>query len=294
MFLCRDSPTCRRQWSPPLGCGSPHMLRAYADDLQILTGAAALADASPLGTAAGYGTSLPIDRELTASLLAFDRLIITSPYAQMSRGRTERQVTGSIASLPHDFEICLRRDPVHVTRLRVCFTLRRAYHRVVHYAAEEESRPVRADQGERQQAAGRAGEVALMTGGLPPGYNRDYQELKAVLVDAFDGITELVQILPGALEGLIVNTDILSGGRYNDIFSVEEANRMVRDGVPFRDAYRIVAGKTGSGSFKAPVLSDYSIRAASATPGRPLSSKRLDEIMTRFVRGTHRRSCSTG
>ena len=106
-----------------------------------------------------------------------------------------------------------------------------------------------------------------------------------MLFDAFDGITELIQILPGALEGLIINTDIISGGRYNDIFSVEEANRRVREGVPFRDAYRIVAGRTGSGSFRAPVLSDYNHTGSIGNTGQALIQKRLDEIMTRFVKG---------
>lgn len=259
---------------------------SLCDDLHLLAGAAALADASPLGTAAGYGTSLPIDRELTASLLGFDRLIITAPYSQMSRGRTERQLTAAIASAAHTIgkfasEVILYMSPGYgFVSLSDDLTTGSSIMPQKKNPDLFELIRVRCS---RLQAV--PGEVALMTGGLPPGYNRDYQELKAVLFDAFDGITELVQILPRAMEGLIIRTDIMSDGRYNDIFSVEEANRMVREGVPFRDAYRMVAGKTGSGSFRIPVPADYSHTGSIGNIGKELIEKRLDEIMKGFVQG---------
>ncbi len=259
---------------------------SLCDDMHLLAGAADLADASPLGTAAGYGTSLPIDRELTASLLAFDRLIITSPYAQMSRGRTERQLTGAIASAAITIsrfasDVILFMSPGYgFVSLSDELTTGSS---IMPQKKNPDLFELLRARCNRLQAV--PGEVAMMTGGLPPGYNRDFQELKAVLFDAFDSITELVQILPGALEGLIINMDIISSGRYNDIFSVEEANRMVREGVPFRDAYRIVAGRTGSGSFKAPVLSDYNHTGSIGNTGQALIQKRLDDIMTRFVTG---------
>jgi argininosuccinate lyase len=129
------------------------------------------------------------------------------------------------------------------------------------------------------------GEVALMTTGLPPGYNRDYQELKAVVFDAFDGIMELMPVMQIGLEGLVVRPDILKDTKYNDIFSVEEANDMVRSGVPFRDAYRTVAGKAGSGSFRFPVPADYSHTGSIGNTGLELIQKRLGEIMKGFVQG---------
>jgi argininosuccinate lyase len=100
-------------------------------------------------------------------------------------------------------------------------------------------------------------EVVIMTTGLPPGYNRDYQELKAVLFDAFDEVMELVASVHRAAGGLLINHDIMKDGRYNDIYSVEEANRMALSGLPFRDAYRVVAGMAGSGRFEATRPSDY-------------------------------------
>jgi argininosuccinate lyase len=127
------------------------------------------------------------------------------------------------------------------------------------------------------------GEVALMTAGLPPGYNRDFQELKAVLVDAFEGIMELIPLVRIAAEGLTVNKDILADKKYNDIFSVEEAKRMVLEGVPFRDAYREVAKKAGSGSFAAPMKADYTHTGSIGNVGQEIIRMRLEEIMEGFV-----------
>ncbi|MCK7538817.1 MAG: hypothetical protein MZV63_51690 [Marinilabiliales bacterium] len=90
----------------------------------------------------------------------------------------------------------------------------------------------------------------LMTTGLPPGYNRDYQELKAVLFDTFDEIIELAGVMQDVVKGLVVNEHILQDKKYNDIFSVEEANRRVRKGVPFREAYRDCCGRGRIGNVR--------------------------------------------
>lgn len=256
---------------------------SLCDDLQILAGAAALADASPLGTAAGYGTSLPIDRELTAELLGFRRLIVTSPYAQMSRGRTERQVTGAIASLANTLghfasDVILFMSPGYQF-VSLSDDLTTGSSIMPQKKNPDLFELIRA-RCNRLQAV--PGEVTLMTTGLPPGYNRDYQELKAVLFDAFDGITEIVQVIQSALDGLTVRKDILSDSRYNDIFSVEEANRMVRKGVPFRQAYREVAKKAGSDMFTVPSLSEYTHTGSIGNIGTGLIRVRIEDLIKSF------------
>lgn len=259
---------------------------SLCDDLQLLAGAATLADASPLGTAAGYGTSLPIDRELTASLLCFQRLMVASPYAQMSRGRTERQVTGAIASAANTIgrfasEVILFMSPGYgFVSLSDDLTTGSS---IMPQKRNPDLLELIRARCNRLQAV--PGEVALMTSGLPPGYNRDYQELKAVLFDAFDGISELVRAVQGALEGMVIRKDIMSDGRYNDIFSVEEANSMVRTGVPFRDAYREVAKKAGSGSFVAPATADYTHTGSIGNVGQEIIRERLEKIAEGFGKG---------
>lgn len=259
---------------------------SICDDIQVLSDATAPACASPLGTAAGYGTSLPIDRELTASLLRFKRLIVTSPYAQMSRGRTERQITGAIASAANTLgsfstDVILFMSPGYAF-LSLSDDLTTGSSIMPQKKNPDLFELIRA-RCNRLQAI--PGEVALMTSSLPPGYNRDYQELKPVIFDAFDSITELVQAMQVAVDGLVIRKNIISEGRYNDIFSVEEANRMVREGVPFREAYRKAAGKTGSGMFEVPSTESYSHTGSIGNIGNELLKKRLDEVMSTFTAG---------
>ncbi len=259
---------------------------SLCDDMQVLAGAAAIADASPLGTAAGYGTSLPIDRELTASLLGFSRLIVTSPYAQMSRGRTERQVAGAIASAADTIsrlvsEVILLMSPGYAF-VSLPDELTTGSSIMPHKKNPDILELIRARCRRLQSLPG---QVQLMTAGLPPGYNRDYQELKAILFDAFDGIMELIPIMKIAVEQMAVRENILADKKYNDIFSVEEANDMVRRGIPFREAYRTVAGKAGSGSFRFPASADYSHTGSIGNIGREIIQKRIDEMMKDFVKG---------
>ena len=299
--LARTFIDLSRQYEDVLMPGFTHMqaamvtsfglwFAAYAesvcDDLQILSDAAALACASPLGTAAGYGTSLPINREVTASLLKFQRLIVTSPYAQMSRGRTERQITNAIASAANTIagfssDVILFMSPGYAF-ISLSDDLTTGSSIMPQKKNPDLFELIRARSNRLQVVPG---ETAFMTASLPPGYNRDYQELKPILFDAFDGITELVRALRVALEGLVIRKDIIGNGRYNDIFSVEEANRMVREGVPFREAYRKVAGKAGSGLFEIPAITSYSHTGSIGNVGQAMLEKRLDEIMHAFTGG---------
>jgi argininosuccinate lyase len=260
---------------------------AYAeslcDDLQILSDASAFTNASPLGTAAGYGTTLAVDRKLTASLLRFERLIVTSPYAQMSRGRTERIITGAIASVANTLgkfasDVVLFMSPGYGF-VDLPDDLTTGSSIMPHKKNPDLFELIRARCNKLQSIPN---EVVMMTTGLPPGYNRDYQELKSVLFEAFDEIMELVAAVQVAAEGLIINKGIMKDGRYNDIYSVEEANKMVLRGIPFRDAYRIVACKAGSGTFEATGLSDYSHIGSIGNTGSRLIKKRLEKIMIRF------------
>ncbi|MCI0522055.1 MAG: argininosuccinate lyase, partial [Bacteroidales bacterium] len=259
---------------------------SLCDDLQILSGAAALVNVSPLGTAAGYGTSLPIDRELTASLLGFERLIITSPYAQMSRGRMERQITGAIASAANTIgrfasEVVLFMSPgFGFVTLPEDLTTGSSI--MPHKKNPDLFELVRA-RCARLQAV--PGEVTMMTSGLPPGYNRDFQELKAIVFDAFDEINGLTTLVSVAAAGLVIRKDIMSDERYNDIFSVEEANRMVMNGVSFREAYRSVASKAGSGTFDPTSPADYSHIGSIGNTGSNMIRERIGNIMSGFGTG---------
>jgi argininosuccinate lyase len=263
---------------------------AYAeslcDDIQLLAGAAAFADASPLGTAAGYGTSLPLNRELTASLLKFRRLIVASPYAQMSRGRTERIVTSAIASAADTLgrfsnEVILFMSPGYgFVTLEDDLTTGSS---IMPQKRNPDLFELVRARCNRLQAV--PGEVAMVTASLPPGYNRDYQELKAILIDTFGSIMELVRVVQGAMTGLVINNGIIKDKKYNDIFSVEEANRMVLDGIPFREAYRKVAGKTGSGLFSMPAPAAYSHTGSIGNTGNGLIRERLEEVMRGFPGG---------
>ena len=259
---------------------------SLCDDLHILSGAAALADASPLGTAAGYGTSLPVDRELTAKLLGFKRLIVTSPYAQMSRGRTERQITGAIASAANTLgrfasDVILFMSPGY-SFVTLADEITTGSSIMPHKKNPDVLELIRA-RCNRLQAV--PGEVAMMTTGLPPGYNRDYQELKAVLFDTFDEIIELTGVMQDVVKGLVVNGHILQDKKYNDIFSVDEANRRVRKGVPFREAYRMVAGEVGSGKFEPSVISEYTHTGSIGHIGGGLIKTRIDNLTAGFSQG---------
>ncbi len=260
---------------------------AYAeslcDDLELLRNTSSMLSASPLGTAAGYGSSLPLDREMTAQLLGFERLIVNSAYAQLSRGKTERNVAQAIASVAFTLsrfanDVILFMSPGYsFLSLKDELTTGSS---IMPQKKNPDLFEIARARCNRLQAL--PNEIAMMTATLPLGYNRDFQILKEVLFPAFDDIREIIAVISLALDGLSPRQEIMNDEKYNSVFSVEEANRLVKQGIPFRDAYKTVAGIVGSVLFEVTSLDDYSHTGSIGNTGTDLVAARAATLMESF------------
>ena len=221
-----------------------------ADDLVPLQAAYKIVNRNPLGSAAGYGSSFPLDRDLTGALLGFDDLHVNSVYAQMSRGKTERivlQAIGNIAATLSrlSMDACLYLNP-NFGFLSFPDQLTTGSSIMSHKKNPDVFELVRA-RCNRLQAL--PVEVNQITTNLPSGYHRDVQVLKEIVFPAFDDLQECLQILHVMFSEVTVRENILIEERYKFLFSVEEVNKLVLSGVPFRDAYRSVGADIESGKF---------------------------------------------
>lgn len=222
-----------------------------ADDLLLLEAAFRTINQNPLGSAAGYGTSFPVDRELTTKLLGFDGLNYNSVYAQMGRGKTERTLAVAISALAATlsklaFDICLLTSQnFGFLSLPDDFTTGSSI--MPHKKNPDVFEIIRAKCNKLQSLPF---EVQCITNNLPSGYFRDYQELKDGLISMFFDIKACLEMANLGVSNIQVNKDVMKDKRYAYIFSVEEVNKLVIRGIPFRDAYRNVADKIKKGSFK--------------------------------------------
>ena len=231
---------------------------SLADDVVILAGARAINNQNPLGTAAGYGTTLPINRQLTSDLLEFDNILFNSAYASLSRGKIEMSVASALASVAQtlarfSMDICLYMS---------------AEFRFIDFPDElvtgSSIMPQKRNPDVFELIRGRAniiqtlpGQIASVVSNLPSGYNRDLQLLKNLIFNAFDELAECIKIMILMLDNIKIKTNITGNPLYNTIFSTEEVNRLVRQGIPFRDAYKVVAEMVKNSSFSKTTLADY-------------------------------------
>lgn len=218
---------------------------AYAesltDDMQLVKAAYHIANQNPLGSAAGYGSSFPLNREMTTELLGFENPHYNVVAAQMSRGKTERAVAMAIAALASTLG--------HLA-MDVCQWMCNNFafisfpdelttgSSIMPHKKNPDVFEIMRGKCNRLQAL--PNELTILTANLPLGYNRDLQLMKDIV---FPATTELVECLDMAgfmLEQIKVKEDILSDPRYDYIFTVEDVNRLVLEGMPFRDAYREV------------------------------------------------------
>jgi argininosuccinate lyase len=227
---------------------------AYAeslvDDMMFLQAAFRMTNRNPLGSAAGYGSSFPLNRTMTTELLGFDSMNYNVVYAQMGRGKTERNVAFALASIAGTisklaFDACMfsSQNFAFVKLPNDCTT---GSSIMPHKKNPDVFELTRAKCNKLQ---GLPQQITLIMNNLPSGYFRDLQIIKEVFLPAFQELRDCLQMTTYIINKIKVNEDILSDSRYDLIFSVEEVNRLVTEGTPFRDAYKKVGLDIEAGKF---------------------------------------------
>ena len=227
---------------------------AYAeglvDDMQYLQAAWKITNRNPLGSAAGYGSSFPLNRQMTTDLLGFDSMDYNVVYAQMGRGKTERNVAFSMASIAGTlaklaFDACMfNSQNFGFVKLPADCTTGSSI--MPHKKNPDVFELTRAKCNKLQALPVT---VTMIMNNLPVGYFRDLQIIKEAFLPAFDELKDCLQMAAYIINKMEVNEDILNNPIYDPMFSVEEVNRLAREGMPFRDAYKKVGLDIEAGCF---------------------------------------------
>ena len=227
---------------------------AYAeslvDDLQLLLAAYKICNRNPLGSAAGYGSSFPLNRAMTTTLLGFDSMNYNAIYAQMGRGKMERTVAYALAGIAATiskltFDACMfNSQNFGFIRLPDAYTTGSSI--MPHKKNPDVFELTRAKCNKIQALPQ---QITLIANNLPSGYFRDLQIIKEVFIPSFDELNDCLLMTTQIISQLEVNRHILDDGKYAPIFSVEEVNRLVSEGLPFRDAYKKVGQAIESNDF---------------------------------------------
>ena len=223
---------------------------SHVDDLTVLQAAYRVSNRNPLGSAAGYGSSFPLDRSLTTRLLGFDSMNYNVVYAQMGRGKTERIVASALASIAATlsklaFDACLfNSQNFGFIKLPDAYTTGSSI--MPHKKNPDVFELTRAKCNKIQALPY---QITLIANTLPSGYFRDLQIIKEVFLPAFDELKNCLRMVEQMMSRITVNEHILDDCRYDPIFSVEEVNRLTLEGTPFRDAYKQVGLRIEAGDF---------------------------------------------
>ena len=259
---------------------------AYAeslvDDLQLLQAAYRVCNRNPLGSAAGYGSSFPLNRQLTTDLLGFDSLDYNVVYAQMGRGKMERTVAFAMAGIAATlsklaFDACLfNSQNFGFIKLPDQFTTGSSI--MPHKKNPDVFELTRAKCNKIQ---GLPQQITLIANNLPSGYFRDLQIIKELFLPAFDELKDCLRMATHMMREVKVNEHILDDERYALMFSVEEVNRRVLAGVPFRDAYKQVGLEIEAGQFKPNKEVEHTHEGSIGNP----CNEQITQLMQTVVKG---------
>ena len=223
---------------------------SLADDLLFLQAAYRMTNRNPLGSAAGYGSSFPLNRTMTTQLLGFDSMDYNVVYAQMGRGKMERNVGFAIATIAGTlakmaFDACMfnSQNFSFVKLPKECTT---GSSIMPHKKNPDVFELIRAKSNKLQALPQ---QVTLIMNNLPVGYFRDLQIIKEVFLPAFDELKDCLEMAAYIINKIEVNEHILDNPMYDPMFSVEEVNRLAANGMPFRDAYKKVGLDIEAGNF---------------------------------------------
>ena len=227
---------------------------AYAesltDDMLFLQAAYRMCNRNPLGSAAGYGSSFPLNRTMTTELLGFDSMNYNVVYAQMGRGKTEKNVAFALASVAGTlaklaFDACMfNSQNFGFVKLPAECTTGSS---IMPHKKNPDVFELLRSKCNRLQAL--PNDILLIMNNLPSGYFRDLQIIKELFLPAFNSLAECLEMATYIIRRIEVNKDILADNRYDAMFSVEEVNRLAKEGMPFRDAYKKVGLDIEAGRF---------------------------------------------
>ncbi|MDR2955920.1 MAG: argininosuccinate lyase [Prevotella sp.] len=227
---------------------------AYAeslvDDLQMLLAAYRICNRNPLGSAAGYGSSFPLNRQMTTDLLGFDSMDYNVVYAQMGRGKMERAVAFAIASIAGtlsklSYDACLYNSQ-NFGFIKLADEYTTGSSIMPHKKNPDIFELTRAKCNKLQALPN---DITLIINNLPSGYFRDLQIIKELFIPAIHEMSDCLNMVTRMIGELKINEHILDDPKYQLIFSVEEVNRLVLEGMPFRDAYKKVGLDIEEGNF---------------------------------------------
>lgn len=256
---------------------------SLADDMQMLLAAYNIANQNPLGSAAGYGSSFPLDREMTTRLLGFADLHYNVVAAQMSRGKTERAASQAIASIA---------STLGRLAMDVCMWMCQNFGFVTfpdELTTGSSIMPHKKNpdvfeimRGKCNRLQSIPNEIALLTANLPLGYNRDLQLLKDIIFPAVGEIIECLDMATFMLPQMKVRIDIVEDPRYDYLFTVEEVNRLVLAGMPFREAYKKVGLEVQDGTYRPVREVKHTHLGSISNPANDRISKKFHDIADAF------------
>lgn len=260
---------------------------AYAeslvDDLELMKAAWKVCNKNPLGSAAGYGSSFPLNRTMTTNLLGFDDLNYNVVYAQMGRGKTERilaqamsSIAATLAKFAMDVTLYINQNfgfisfPAHLTTGSSIMP---------HKKNPDVFELIRSRCNKIQALPN---EIALMTTNLPSGYHRDLQLLKENLFPAFKSLNDCLEIATFMLEHISVKKDVLDDPKYDYLFSVEVVNNEVLKGVPFREAYKNIGIAIDAGEFQPSKEVNHTHEGSIGNLGNDQIQRMFKEVIATF------------
>jgi argininosuccinate lyase len=256
---------------------------SLSDELELVLAAYKITNKNPLGSAAGYGSSFPLNRTLTTKLLGFDSLNYNVVYAQMGRGKTERIIAQALSSIGATLAKMAMDQALYLSQNFAFVSYPDALttgSSIMPHKKNPDVWEIMRGKCNRIQAL--PNDIALMTINLPSGYHRELQLLKELLFPAFTDLKNCLHMAAFMLQNITVNTEILNDPKYAYLFSVEEVNRLTLSGTPFRDAYKQVGLAIEKGEFNPDKTINHTHEGSIGNLGNAEITAAFDKLLKGF------------